>query len=375
MRSERPAIPRFGVCAALLLVATAAAARADDYLRASRTVGPVPHSATERFTFTLEKGAAHPHLALDIRMTRGRADVRVLDPAGRALETQGARECTLSQPIRGATVPGTYAVEVTTADAVGRWELRVFGGPPPPTPPPPLPALAGAAGMLLVALAAVAYWRRRTGVAWRWFWAGAAVWAVAVAVKFAIAVPLNAPLLGALARSLPRWAYLAAGSVYGGLMTGVTEVLFTLIAALLWRRWASTAARAVAVGVGAGAFEAALLAVAGGIAAVAAGAGATTWSVAFAPAAERLIAILCHVAARTLVLFAVARGQAAPFWYGFALMSGIDAVAMFLHLSGRVATMSPWAIEALLLPFAAVSLPLTAWCVRRWPAARERRKG
>ena len=225
--------------------------------------------------------------------------------------------------------------------------------------------------MMLVAIASVWFWRKRTGVPWRWFWLGALLWTVAVAVKFAIAIPLNGPLLTGLKSSLPYWAYLTVGTIYGGVMTGITEVLFTFIAGLIWPRMAATAPRAVAVGVGAGAFEAALLAIAAAAGTLIAGVGAATWIGALVPAIERLIAILCHVASRVLALMAVASRRWVLFCYGFLLLSGIDAVAMYLHLSGQLNTMSFWTVEAMIAPFALVSIPITRWCIRHWPSAPE----
>jgi uncharacterized membrane protein YhfC len=90
--------------------------------------------------------------------------------------------------------------------------------------------------------------------------------------------------------------------------------------------------------------------------------------VALVPAIERLITILCHVAARVLALLAVASRRWVLFWYGFFLLSVVDAVAMYLHLSGQVRTMSPWMMEAMLAPFAVLSIPVTRWCIRHWPA-------
>ena len=133
----------------------------------------------------------------------------------------------------------------------------------------------------------------------------------------------------------------------------------------------------MAIGVGAGAFEAALLAIGAGIVAVLISMGgpvgkglnasAVGWSTAMAPAIERVIAILCHTASRALVLLAVARGRWAPFFYGFALLSGLDALVTFLHLTGQIGMLSPWTMEALLVPFGLVSIPITLWCIRHWP--------
>jgi uncharacterized membrane protein YhfC len=339
-----------------------------DYFEHGRTITGPPQSTTERFNFTLDKDDAYPHFNLAIHMTQGRADLRILDPTGRTLQKVGARLCEMEfQPIAGATAPGEYLLEVTTTDAVGRWHLRVRGG---PTPPKAIraPALASAGGMMLVAVASVWYWRKRTDVPWRWFWVGALLWTVAVAVKFGIAIPLNGPLLTWLKSSLPEWGYLAAGAIYGGVLTGITEVLFTFIAALIWPRMAATAERAVAVGAGAGAFEAALLAVIAAAGAFIMGAGTSSWIGALVPVIERVIAILCHIASRVLALMAIANRRWVLLFYGFLLLSGIDAVAMYLHLSGKVSTISFWTMEAMLAPFALVSIPITRWCIRNWPS-------
>jgi hypothetical protein len=82
---------------------------------------------------------------------------------------------------------------------------------------------------------------------------------------------------------------------------------------------------------------------------------------------ERVIAILCHTSSRALVLLSVARRRWAFFWYGFAIMTGIDAIAGAAHLSGALGRFSVWWIEAAIAPFALASLPILAWCLRHWP--------
>jgi uncharacterized membrane protein YhfC len=358
-------MPAWIIIVLLLSPATRAAA---DYLNEGRTITGTPQSTTERFTFTLKKDDLYPNFELRIQMSQGRADLRILDPTGRTLNALGAEDLDLKlHPIPGATTPGTYTVELTTSGAIGRWHLRVRGGPAPPKTFLG-PKLASAMAMMFVAIASVWFWRKRSGVPWRWFWVGAALWTVAVAVKFGISIPLNGPLLTGLKSSLPNWGYLTVGTIYGGIMTGITEVLFTFIAGLIWPRMAATAPRAAAVGVGAGAFEAALLAIAAAAGALIAGVGTTTWIGALIPAIERVIAILCHVASRVLALMAVASRRWVFFFYGFLLLSGIDAVAMYLHLSGKVNTLSFWTAEAMIAPFALVSIPITRWCIHHWPS-------
>jgi uncharacterized membrane protein YhfC len=351
--------------AGLWLLAPGAVA-AKDYLNESRTIAGPPQSKTEQFSFTLGKGDLYPYYDFNVQMSRGQAGLRIVGPSGRRLEELSAQRLTGSQPIARAGAPGKYTLEVTTKNAVGSWHLRVFGGPTPPKPPIG-PGLATAAAMLVVAGVSVWFCRRRTQAAWRWFWVGAGLWTVAVAVKIAIAIPLNGPVMVGLKPMLPYWAYLTVGTIYGGAMTGLTEVLFVYLAGLRWRQMADTAGRAAAIGVGAGAFEAALLAIAPVVATLAAGEGAATWSVALAPAAERVIAILCHTASRMLALLAVAKRRWIYFGYGFLLLSGLDAVAMYLILTGQTGKSSPWIIEAMFAPFALVSIPIIGWCVRRWP--------
>src|ERR1044071_2389733 len=105
--------------------------------------------------------------------------------------------------------------------------------------------------MIAVAVAAVLWWKFRARVPWRWFWAGAGIWTVGVVLKFGVAKPLNPIIIGT---GNPPSAGLAAGILYCGLMTGVFEIGITLAAALAWRRLAAEPSRAVAVGLGAGAF-------------------------------------------------------------------------------------------------------------------------
>ena len=359
-----------------LLAATPAPAI--DYLDESRTITDGPQSTTEHFTFTLEEDSPAPRFDLAITMTQGRAELRILDPAGRVRQHMGAQRFTgRDRPIVG-----------------GKTKVHLGSG------------LTSASLMILVAVAFVWFWRRR-GVPWRWFWAGAGLWLAAVAVKFAIAIPLNRVIFQGLKTSLPHWAYLTTGAAYGGIMTGVTEILFVMIAALIWPRMAATADRAVAIGVGAGAFEAILLGLGAAAMAVSGSLSPATpagtyavevttteavgewhlhihdgpalstssqekapfaaWTRALTGPTERLLAILCHVASRVLVLLAVARRRWYLFWCGFALLSGVDALATLFWITGQVGTRSPWLMEALFAPFALVSIPITVGCVRRWP--------
>src|SRR5690242_8354492 len=99
--------------------------------------------------------------------------------------------------------------------------------------------------MMIVAVAGTIWWKFRSHIPWRWFWAGAAIWTVGVALKFAVAKELN-PII--IEQGVPPKAGLTVGVFYCGVMTGIFEIGITLAAALIWRRLAANPARAVAVG-------------------------------------------------------------------------------------------------------------------------------
>jgi hypothetical protein len=258
--------------------------------------------------------------------------------------------------------------------------------PPPTVPPTVIPALL-VPGMLMVVVgaASVLIVRLVWAVPMRWFFAGAGIWVVGVALKSAWAVGPHESVLAFLENSVPRLVYLIAGSLYIGGLTGVFEIGTTLAAALIWRSLSRTAARAMAVGIGAGAIEAIVVGVAGAGVALAlmlnipdmedvreglATIGPTSAWWLIGPA-ERVIAVLCHTGSRVLVLLAVARGRPSLFWYGFLLLTGVDAVAGYVHIGGLLESVNPWWVELALLPFALLGVAAVHRCVRGWPRVEE----
>jgi hypothetical protein len=63
---------------------------------------------------------------------------------------------------------------------------------------------------------------------------------------------------------------------------------------------------------------------------------------------------------------AVASRRWSLFWCGFLVLSGVDAVVTVLQLTG---VSSVWMMEALIAPFGLISIPITIWCIRNWPAS------
>ncbi|UCD19824.1 MAG: YhfC family intramembrane metalloprotease [candidate division WOR-3 bacterium] len=249
-------------------------------------------------------------------------------------------------------------------------------------------------GCLVVLLtAAITVWaKRRLSISWKWLLVGAGTWVVGVIFKFVTAYFANTPLLQIIKSSFGDLWYAPLGGVYIGLLTGIWEIGMTLVFALLVRQMLEKPEYALGVGLGAGLIEALLIGLSSVVSFVTALVGATgsdaiTGAVAQAAvltpfiwlisSVERMIAIMCHASSRILVIFAVAHHKQRYFWAGFLILTLIDSVAGYYHLSGLINRVSSWWIELLLLPVAVVSIPVIKWCFRRWqyPAQGEGLKG
>ena len=234
-----------------------------------------------------------------------------------------------------------------------------------PNPPVP-PHVLVLSGMLMmsVAGASVSLWQYWTSTGRKWFLFGAFVWFVGVALKMVWAQLFNGPILGWLIDNTPIQVFLALGSFYIGTLTGVFEIGITAALALLWKRSFEDYDKAVAVGIGAGAIEAYLI---GAFVLFVGPSLSRTPLLWLVGPAERLMTIICHAASRALVLLAIRTGQKKHFWKAFWLMSLLDTVAAFFHLSGYVDEISPWLMELAVLPFAIYGLLLLDQCRKSWP--------
>jgi hypothetical protein len=220
--------------------------------------------------------------------------------------------------------------------------------------------------MILAGLSTVIVAKWIWRIQFQWFCCGVLLWAIAVGGKRFIAASILGSVLGAFQNHLPHSMYLALGSASIGLLTGITEPVVTLVAGLFWRQLAYDARRAVGIGLGAGAFEAAYF----GLMAIVASQDMIGYQADFGisvlvPVAERLICIPCHAAVRAMTLYAIATGRWSWFWSGFAIFSAMDCVAGFYHLTNE--TMNSWLIELCFLPFTVISALLLRYLWQHWP--------
>jgi hypothetical protein len=325
-------------------------------------------------TITVPQSAAQPvALDLHIKMDKGVCKVsrRTPDKPAQQLFTMG--EGTSSQRLNpGDTImldpqgnDGEYSTRLVPISV----RTEVMG------------SCASALGMMLVAVVAVVFWRRKSHAAFRWFWIGAGLWTVAVAVKVGVALLSNKAVIGLLKAHLSDSLLLACGGLFAGIESSLCEIGLTLLAVLIWRQLGKEAGRAIAVGVGAGAFEAFLVGVGVLVPVIIVLAGLPAaeklsdqlgMAAAIAPLSwlagpvERVIAILVHASSRALVLLGVAHHRVGMILAGFAIFTAVDAVAGAAHISGKLGTFSVWWIELAILPLALVSIPILQWCYRRW---------
>jgi hypothetical protein len=241
--------------------------------------------------------------------------------------------------------------------------------------------LAAGLGMIVVAIGAVITWRRISHAAFRWFWIGAGLWTVAVAVKVVLALLTNAPVIGFLKDNVSYPLLVACGGLFLGVQSSLCEMGFTLLAVLIWRQLGKEGGRAIAIGVGAGAFEAFLLGLAQCVTAAVVSVGLPgTESISDQLAkgvdhtpllwlvgpVERVIAILCHASSRALILLGVVHRRLMMIVWGFVLFTLLDGIAGGVHVSGKLGTYSYWWIEVVFLPFALVSVPILRWCYAKY---------
>lgn len=343
------------------------------YMNASRTLGPEPVSDLQQLPFEVRDSDAHLKYRIHVKLQTGIVHFRLIRPDGVVIVDAAGKIFSQAGPNGDKHFPaGQYLAEIRTEEAIGTWTLSIHDG----NPSSRLNSSAIITGKLMALVGGLSlwFWRRRTRVAWTCFGIGALLWGVGVSLKFGWAFAFNKSILQAINRALPEPAAWVAGALYIGLLTGVFEIGVTILAAKRWAFLSQNSGRAIAVGIGAGAFEAIILGLVVALASLASGpqaAAAGSVSLMVLPAVERILALLCHASSRAMVFFAVAARR--PRWalWGFILLTGLDTVAALFLLSKERAAMNPWLPELSFLPFALISLALLIFLSKAWPAEQQ----
>lgn len=241
--------------------------------------------------------------------------------------------------------------------------------------------LLGGTGMILVALGFLAYaFIRRLG--WKYLVFGALMWLGTVAVKFVLAIPINPVLYRALTGGAKEGIGVLVFDLYVGALTGLTEVLIVWLV-LRYSRWGKVEwKRALAFGIGFGAFEALLLGIGsltGMLVALLAPQSLPTEALrqikiaenvllGIAPIVERFFTIWVHILSNVLLFYAVVIKQIRWFWLAFVYKSLIDAWAAWGQLAGMTATVEQvWVLEAVVIVWGVIGWLGTHWVQARYP--------
>jgi uncharacterized membrane protein YhfC len=239
-------------------------------------------------------------------------------------------------------------------------------------------ALIGGLGMIAVAAGFVIYAAlHRLG--WRYLGLGALAWVVTVILKFVWALAFNQTVYAALQSILPSSLVDPVFALYVGALTGVFEVLLLWLVMRYTRLGRMTWGHALAFGIGFGAVEALLLGVqslANAVFAIATPALVPVGPEAIAqmnnpllqlaPIVERFFAILLHIFACLLVIYAARTRQARWFWLAFAYKTGIDTIAAFAQIRGLVTYPTIWAIELVVAVWGIAGWLGIRWLHKRW---------
>lgn len=241
--------------------------------------------------------------------------------------------------------------------------------------------LLGGTGMIAVALGFFVYAIiRRLG--WTYLVFGALMWLGTVAVKFALAIPLNPMLYRALTGGAKEGIGVLVFDLYVGMLTGFTEVLIVFLV-LGFSRWGKVEwKRALAFGIGFGAFEALLLGVGSLIMMLTALFApqmlppevinqlkvVDNLFYSLVPIVERVCAMWVHIFSNVLLFYAVLVKQVRWFWLAFVYKSLIDAWAAWGQLAGMTTTVEQvWVLEAVIIVFGVIGWLGTRWVHARYP--------
>lgn len=371
------------VIASLAVGCFSLAGGAETLLDERETFGPQPDSRIMHYLFRVDKPGVRTGILIQCDFKEGTGKLKVVGPGDVNLmeESFNNDNRTFSHVLDALAAPDIMRVEFSVDKAVGKLEVVAVE-----LLDEQAPWKNKASGLLMIfagVLPALGWWFWSRS-SFRWFFIGAGLWAIGVGLKVLGSVWLNPMIMEYLKATMSYQGYLSIGSLYIGMQSSACEIGLTAFLAWLWRRSCRDAREAIAVGVGAGSFEAILLGAGtlAGMLAMSSGnampdvqsifytymAGSTSYIWLVGPV-ERLMAIMCHAASRALVFYGVGTGQGRRVWQGFLLFAALDSVAGFAQLGELMGRMSLWWIELAFAPFAVASIILIRWCLRNWPSA------
>jgi uncharacterized membrane protein YhfC len=246
----------------------------------------------------------------------------------------------------------------------------------------PLGLTAGG-GMLLVALGYFFFAARRR-LGWKYIGLGALAWTVAVIVKLVFSFLFNSLIYKTLVGSgspisLPGLVF----DVYFGSLTGLFEVLLVWLFVRSRAVDKSSWKKALAFGIGFGAFEAILLGIGSlsGVSYSLLNSSAMPLSALeslsqtanllydLAPISERFFTILVHIFSSLLIFYAAVQHKQRWMWLAFVYKTLFDSVAAYAQLTGILYSLGNlWLVELVIIVFGVAGWFGIQYLCRRYPS-------
>jgi uncharacterized membrane protein YhfC len=236
-------------------------------------------------------------------------------------------------------------------------------------------------GMILVGVIALFYWRRKTGVVWKYFGFGALIWAIAIGIKLLMDFTVTTPFY-LFMYSYGAFVALIGLSLYVGLRTGLLESGLSYLGVKYTRFKNMNLHQALAVGIGFGATEALVLGVQTllnlivliqdpSLAATLSPAQQASLNaptiIAFAAIIERAFVLLIHIFTSVLVVFSVTAKMVRYLIYSILFKTLVDGMLPVLTTYINTSTVAGiYEIEVPVAVLGIIAFFGTRWVMKRY---------
>lgn len=231
--------------------------------------------------------------------------------------------------------------------------------------------------MLVIVFLLILIWQKKTRGLLRWVGIGCISWIVSVLLKATIAFFLNEHIFNFLKSLFGNSGYVILGSIWLGLLTGITEITIGYFVAKN-RKYISFQ-QGSGYGLGFGVIEAILMSVGFAILVliemympgnlpndVLGLIINISWNTVGTVNLERLLAFIIHITCGVLLVYSLSSKKLIFFWIAFVFKSAVDAVAGSLHLAGVATKWSPWLVDVFFIPFAIFGVWISINLYRKW---------
>jgi hypothetical protein len=219
--------------------------------------------------------------------------------------------------------------------------------------------------LFLIALLPIIFCKKVLDASWKIIFLGALLWAISVAFKSLFAIAMNSRIESLISEFIAPKPASILFSAYIGVLTGIFECgIFLFIK--LFRHWKFP--EAVSLGIGFGSLEVLFIALALAISMGMAPDKYVPDINAFSIPLERIIALLLHTSAATMIVYSFETKRPSWFFIAFCYKSVVDSIAAYLLLySSNMLNSKPLLVEFYVFwPVAILGLLAILYLKKRW---------